>query len=137
MRAGGVLSGRDGGESLPGAVADHRHSDSQKAGRTVWRRSAVKPFAVRTNLWDWKPKRLLVWHREKAGTIEAVHDVLKNELAGGVLPCGRYGANAAWFRLAVITYNVLTARQIDETTTVVCYPPPFIADDSSSHHQLP
>jgi Transposase DDE domain group 1 len=73
--------------------------------------SEVKYFAVRTNLWDWKPKRLLEWHREKAGTIEAVHDVLKNELAGGVLPCGRYGANAAWFRLAVITYNVLTAMK--------------------------
>ena len=73
--------------------------------------SEVKHFAVRTNLWDWKPKRLLEWHREKAGTIEAVHDVVKNELAGGVLPCGRYGANAAWFRLAVITYNVLTAMK--------------------------
>ena len=73
--------------------------------------SEVKYFAVRTNLWGWKPKRLLEWHREKAGTIEAVHDVLKNELAGGVLPCGRYGANAAWFRLAVITYNVLTAMK--------------------------
>jgi hypothetical protein len=72
----------------------------------------VKHFAVATNLWDWKPKRLLEWHREKAGTIEAVHDVLKNELAGGVLPCGRYGANAAWFRLAVITHNVLTAMKI-------------------------
>ena len=66
---------------------------------------------VGTNLWDWKPKRLLKWHREKAGSIEAVHDVLKNEVAGGVLPCGRYGANAAWFRLAVITYNVLTAMK--------------------------
>jgi hypothetical protein len=53
--------------------------------------SAVKHFAVRTNLWDWKPKRLLEWRREKAGTIEAVHDAVKNELAGGVLPCGRYG----------------------------------------------
>ena len=61
------------------------------------------------NIRDWKPARLLEWHREKAGTIEAVHDVLKNELSAGVLPCGRFGANAAWLRLAVITYNVLTA----------------------------
>ncbi len=73
--------------------------------------SEVKHFAVRTNRWDWKAKRWLEWHRGKAGTIEAVHDVLKNELAAGVLPCGRYGANAAWFRLAVITYNVLTAMK--------------------------
>ena len=61
------------------------------------------------NIRDWKPARLLEWHREKAGTIEAVHDVLKNELSAGVLPCERFGANAAWLRLAVLTHNVLTA----------------------------
>jgi hypothetical protein len=71
--------------------------------------SAVKYFAVIGNRWDWTPKKLLQWHREKAGSIEAVHDVIKNELAGGVMPCGRFGANAAWLRLAVLTYNVLTA----------------------------
>src|SRR5664280_2103351 len=71
--------------------------------------SAVKHFAVISNRWDWTPKKLLQWHREKAGSIEAVHDVIKNELAGGVMPCGRFGANAAWLRLAVLTYNVLTA----------------------------
>jgi len=35
--------------------------------------------------------------------------VLKNELAAGVVPCGRFGVNAAWLRLAVMTHNVLTA----------------------------
>ncbi|MHB2009514.1 MAG: IS1380 family transposase [Acidobacteriaceae bacterium] len=69
----------------------------------------VKHFAVLSNLWEWKPERLIQWHREKAGTIEAVHDVLKNELAGGVMPSKYFGANAAWLRLAVISYNVLTA----------------------------
>jgi hypothetical protein len=69
----------------------------------------VKHFAVVSNIREWKPARLLQWHREKAGTIEAVHDVLKNELSAGVLPCGRFGANAAWLRLAVLTYNTLTA----------------------------
>ncbi len=71
--------------------------------------STVKYFAVVTNLWEWTPKRLLEWHREKAGSIEAVHEVIKNELAGGVMPCGRFGANAAWLRLSVLTHNVLTA----------------------------
>ncbi|MHB1839800.1 MAG: IS1380 family transposase [Acidobacteriaceae bacterium] len=69
----------------------------------------VKHFAVLSNLWEWKPERLIQWHREKAGTIEAVHDVLKNELAGGVMPSKYFGANAAWLRLAVIAHNVLTA----------------------------
>ncbi len=71
--------------------------------------SAVKHFAVVTNLWRWEGEKLLEWHREKAGTIEAVHDVLKNDLAAGVMPCGRFGANAAWLRVAVLTHNVLTA----------------------------
>ncbi len=71
--------------------------------------SRVRHFAVVTNIEEWTAAKLIQWHREKAGTIEQVHDVLKNELAAGVLPCGRFGANAAWLRLAVITHNVLTA----------------------------
>ena len=43
--------------------------------------SKVKHFAVVTNIEVWKPSRLIQWHREKAGTIEGVHDVLKNESA--------------------------------------------------------
>jgi hypothetical protein len=81
----------------------------RKQGELFADGSAVKHFAVVSNLWAWSPKKLLQWHREKAGTIEAAHDVVKNELAGGVMPCGRFGANAAWLRLAVLTYNVLTA----------------------------
>ena len=68
-----------------------------------------KYYAVVTNRWDYDAKRLLEWQREKAGTIEAAHEVLKNELAAGVMPCGRFGANAAWLRLAVLTYNLLSA----------------------------
>jgi hypothetical protein len=71
--------------------------------------SAAKYYAVASNEWNWSPKKLLEWQREKAGSIEAVHDVVKNELAGGVMPCGRFGANAAWLRLALITHNVLAA----------------------------
>ena len=71
--------------------------------------SEVKYFALASNQWDWETARLLEWQREKAGTIEALHDVLKNELAAGVTPCGRLGANPAWLRLAVMTHNVLTA----------------------------
>jgi hypothetical protein len=51
---------------------------------------------------------LVRWHREKAGTIEHVHRALKDELGAGVLPCQRFGANAAWFRINALTYNVLT-----------------------------
>lgn len=71
--------------------------------------SAEKHFAVVSNLWDWPAQKLLQWHREKAGSIETAHDVIKNELAGGVMPSKYFGANAAWLRLAVLTFNLLTA----------------------------
>jgi hypothetical protein len=71
--------------------------------------STVRHFAVLSNLWDWDPVRLIQWHREKAGTIERVHDVMKSDLAAGVLSSKYFGANGAWLRLAVISYNVLTA----------------------------
>ena len=41
--------------------------------------------------------------------MEHAHHVLKNELAAAALPSGKFGANAAWFRLNVLTYNLLTA----------------------------
>ncbi len=57
--------------------------------------SREKHFAVVSNLWEWNAERLIQWHREKAGTIEAVHDVLKNELAGGVMPSKYFSLAAA------------------------------------------
>ena len=55
--------------------------------------------------------RLLVWHREKAGTVEHTHEEVKNGLGGGRLPSGKFGANAAWFRLALMAYNVVSAMR--------------------------
>jgi len=54
---------------------------------------------------------LIRWHWQKAGTIELVHDVTKNELGAAIPPCGRFGANAAWYRLSLLTYNVLSAMK--------------------------
>jgi hypothetical protein len=48
---------------------------------------------------------------EKCGTIEKVFDVLKNDLGGGVMPRGRFYANAAWWRLNCIAYNVLSVMK--------------------------
>jgi len=71
--------------------------------------SDTKYLAVVSNRWDVPASALLRWHWQKAGTIELVHDVTKNELGAAVPPCGRFGANAAWYRLSLLTYNVLSA----------------------------
>ena len=73
--------------------------------------NAYRYYAVVTNNWEWGGERLLQWHREKCGTVEKVFDVLKNDLAAGVMPCGRFFANAAWWRLNCIAYNVLSVMK--------------------------
>jgi len=69
-------------------------------------------FATVTNLWDRDGEQLLLWARERCGTVEPAHDVLKNELGGGVLPCKRFGANAAWWQIAILTANLITALKL-------------------------
>jgi hypothetical protein len=81
----------------------------KKQGELFADGSAVRHCAVLSNRWELKAARLIEWHRQKAGTIELVHDVIKNDLGGGVLPSKYFGANAAWLRLAVIAHNVLQA----------------------------
>lgn len=73
--------------------------------------SDKKHLAIVSNDFEMDAARLIRWHYEKAGHIEIVHDVVKNELGGGVLPCGAFGANAAWFRMCLLTYNVLSAMK--------------------------
>jgi hypothetical protein len=65
-------------------------------------------YAVVTNRWEMNGEELLGWQRERCGSVEKVHDVVKNDLAGGVMPCGRFYANAAWWRLNCLCYNVIS-----------------------------
>ncbi len=77
----------------------------------------VKLFAVVSNDWQLGGQELLEWQRGKAGTVEQSHRVVKDELAAGVYPSGKFGANAAWLRLQVLTANLLVllkATALDE-----------------------
>jgi hypothetical protein len=81
---------------------------SGKQGRLFSDGDDTKYLAVVSNQRDPSSAALVKWHWEKAGTIEHLHDVTKNDLGARVPPSGRFGANAAWYRLNLITYNVLT-----------------------------
>lgn len=70
-------------------------------------RNVIKTFAIVSNDDKTDGQALLEWQRGKAGTIELVNKVVKDDLAGGVYPSARFGANAAWLRLQVITYNLI------------------------------
>jgi Transposase DDE domain group 1 len=79
----------------------------QTQGRLFGDGTPIKHFAVVSNDWERDGRALLEWQRGKAGTVEHVNRVLKDELAAGVYPSGKFGANAAWLRLQVLTLNLL------------------------------
>jgi len=66
-------------------------------------------FAVVTNRWEMDGNELLSWSRQRCGTVEWAHDLMKNDFAARVLPSGRFGANAAWYRFNVLAFNLKLA----------------------------
>ena len=48
---------------------------------------------------------LIGWYRQRCGKGEEVHGVVKDDLAGGRLPSGRFGANTAWWAIVVLAFN--------------------------------
>jgi hypothetical protein len=49
---------------------------------------------------------LIWWYRARCGKSEEAHSVMKEDLGGGKLPSQRFGANAAWWRIMVLAFNV-------------------------------
>ena len=70
--------------------------------------SQYRYFAICTNR-TIGAAELIEWHRAKAGTIEHAHDELKNALAAAAMPSQHFGANAAWFLINCIAYNIASA----------------------------
>jgi hypothetical protein len=64
-----------------------------------------------TNREDLAGDAVIRWHRERCGKGEEVHKVLKEDLAGGVLPSGLFGANAAWWAITVLAHNLHVALE--------------------------
>jgi hypothetical protein len=49
---------------------------------------------------------LIWWSRERCGKSEEAHAVMKDDLAGGQLPSGLFGANAAWWQMMILALNL-------------------------------
>ena len=70
-----------------------------------------KLFSVVTNR-DIDGSDLIQWHRKRCGKSEHVHSTQKEGLAGGQLPSNLFGANAAWWAMMVLSFNLNRLMQI-------------------------
>jgi len=69
-----------------------------------------KLFGVVTNR-ELAGDELIRWHRQRCGASEMAHSVMKEELAGGKLPSKFFGANAAWWAIMLLAYNLHSAMK--------------------------
>ena len=72
--------------------------------------TGYKLFGIVTNM-DWEGEELIHWHHKRCGKSEEAHAVMKEDLAGGKLPSGKFGENAAWWWIMVLAFNLNTAMK--------------------------
>lgn len=70
-----------------------------------WGEKKYKLFGLVTNR-DLPGDQLIWWSRERCGKGEEMHAIMKHDLAGGKLPSAHFGANAAWWEIMVLAFNL-------------------------------
>ena len=70
-----------------------------------------KLHAMVTNRREEPAEDLIRWHYERCGKSEEAHSIMKSDFAGGQTPSGKFGANAAWWSLMILTMNFQMAMK--------------------------
>jgi hypothetical protein len=89
-----------GQRALPGMESSQFPFPTLDMGQACY-----KLFGVVTNR-DLPGDEVIRWYRGRCGKCEEVHAAMKNDLAGGQFPCAEFGANAAWWGVTVLAYNL-------------------------------
>ncbi len=69
-----------------------------------------KLFGIVTNM-NWEGEELIHWYHKRCGKSEEAHASMKEDLAGGRLPSGDFGENAAWWSIMALAHNLNTAMK--------------------------
>ena len=73
-------------------------------------RKRYKIFGTVTNM-EWEGEQLLHWSHKRCGKSEEAHSVMKEDLAGGKLPSGKFGENGAWWWIMILALNLNAAMK--------------------------
>jgi hypothetical protein len=69
-----------------------------------------KIFGIVTNR-DTEGNELITWLHKRCGKSEEAHSIMKEDLAGGKLPSADFGANAAWWGIMILAFNLNAAMK--------------------------
>ncbi len=90
-----ALSGMDDQPSLPFPTMD-------------WGMVKYKVTGIVTNRMA-PADEVIWWYRKRCGKSEEAHSIMKEDLAGGKFPSGLIGANAAWWQIMILAFNLNAA----------------------------
>ncbi len=93
-------------QELPGLEEEQREFSfpTMSFGREE-EKITYKVFGTITNR-DLPGDELIRWSRKRCGYSEQVHAVMKDDLAGGRMPSGKFGVNAAWWHTMMLALNL-------------------------------
>jgi len=94
--------------TLPGMEEDEKQYPFQTMEKDNVK---YKVFGIVTNM-DWDGQALIEWHYKRCGRSEQAHSVMKKDLAGGRLPSGDFGENAAWWWIMILAFNLNAAFKL-------------------------
>ena len=94
---------------IPGMIEDLEAKNKEmKALHLVEMAGQVrKVFGIVTNMLEEDGGKLVLWHHGRCGKAEELHRILKEELAGGHIISGKFGANAGYWNIAVAAFSLL------------------------------
>ena len=75
-----------------------------------WGAVRYKVTGIVTNR-DCAADELIWWYRGRCGKSEEAHSIMKEDLAGGKFPSGLFGANAAWWQIMILSFNLNSAMK--------------------------
>jgi len=94
-------------QPLPGMESEQMSLPFQTVSRGG---VTYKLFGVVTNL-NWDGNDVIRFHDARSGKCEEAHKILKEDFAGGKMPSGEFGANAAWWQIAILAMNIASAMK--------------------------
>jgi hypothetical protein len=74
---------------------------------TAMENKAYKVFGIVTDKLEEDGGKIVAFHHERCGKSEEVHRILKDDLGGGHVASGKFGSEAAWWNISVMSLSLL------------------------------
>jgi hypothetical protein len=90
--------------------AEQKNKNLKKLHMTCMDGRVYKVYGIVTNMLEIEASELVLLHHGRCGKSEEIHGILKDDLAGGHVISKRFGANAAYWNIAVLAsslHNIL------------------------------